>query len=65
MRQEDPELYLNPDLLELCELAAPGLQRESATGPVHPAVFTGTAGNKFVLVLKNHPCSGVAMLVQS
>jgi hypothetical protein len=50
---EDPDLYLNPDLLELCELAAPGLQREPATGPVHPTVFTGTAGNKFILLIKN------------
>jgi hypothetical protein len=54
IRPEDPDLYLNPDLLELCELAAPGLQREPATGPVHSAVFTGTAGNKFVSVIKNH-----------
>jgi hypothetical protein len=36
-------LYLDPDLLEFCELAAPGLQGEPAPRPVHPAVFSRTA----------------------
>ncbi len=36
-------LYLDPDLLEFGELAAPGLQGEPAPRPVHPAVLSRTA----------------------